>query len=172
MDGLGSHFSEEASKWFTDNHVAVLKLFPHSLHITQPLDVSVFGVQKLFDEDLNFEPIDLQSLDHVLGTLNLEDTNCAKGKKKDIIRDLYEGRFTKADLVEFTRSPLSNQIISIYASWDKATSGVTIVNTFRKCGFFNTRCVKGGETCLRVKFFPERPKLMMTFLGEPVLFER
>ena len=46
MDGCTSHFTEAAKKAFAEIGVTILKLPPHTSHITQPLDLTVFSPMK------------------------------------------------------------------------------------------------------------------------------
>src|SRR5271154_4228998 len=48
MDGHGSHVQPEVLRFCIDNNISILLMPPHSSHLCQPLDVSVFSPLKTY----------------------------------------------------------------------------------------------------------------------------
>ena len=67
-DGHKSHISLTLSDWAKKHNVTLFVLPPHSSHLTQPLDVAVFGPFKAIygtGPGSNSRPLDLQSDTHL-----------------------------------------------------------------------------------------------------------
>ena len=97
------------------HNVTVLFIVPNSSHMTQALDVGVFGrCKNLIRSDTTYR-VDLQQLDEVIAEdINAENTGVHLPAEKGLL--------------------LAEYILKVLRSFDQATTGDNVVNAFAQVG--------------------------------------
>ena len=115
MDGCSAHKIEEHRAFLAEKRIHVRFLVPHTSHMTQPLDLGIFGRCKALMRNSQKYIIDLHELDEVI----LEDIEASRQRRT--VRP-ERGKM----LAEF--------ILQILKAFHEATSPINVVSAFEQAG--------------------------------------
>ncbi|ELP91516.1 hypothetical protein EIN_512490 [Entamoeba invadens IP1] len=164
IDGCSCHVNEDLRVICEENNIELIFLVPHSSHMTQILDVGVFGscknqlrryceyvTQVVKDED----DIENKSTENVFEEqLNMEEVV----EKEEL--DEVEGETITKKVREKRGICLVNRLISMLSAFQAATNRQNVVSAFRQCGITyktdincpskkrDNRCPTKGENCV------------------------
>lgn len=106
-DGHSTHISVEVLEAAIENNITILKLPPHSSHLLQPLDLSVFRPFKLkWDEKLI--SWQRQHVGRKLPKKMFSQFLCETWR--DISRDVIKGGFRKAGITPFNKNVIPEEV--------------------------------------------------------------
>ena len=147
MDGCSAHKVEELQPIFEANRIVVRFLVPHSSHLTQPLDLGIFGRCKSILRSDSHYVIQLRDLDDV------------------IVDDIEANRENRPPSPEKGKL-LADFILQILKAYHQATPPDNVVSAFEQAGICSRATGIDPYMVGREAFLdPTRARLVMRSLG-------
>ncbi|ELP93509.1 hypothetical protein EIN_060240, partial [Entamoeba invadens IP1] len=141
QDNCVSHIKDGARKWLFENKVALLLLCPHSSHLSQPLNVVIFGVQKRAMGSSVFSR--LVGMKYPVGVMSQKDDvedevkKATKRRKMEILelKD-QDGAIDAAKLEELSVCMVTKRVVEIIQSFKIAcVNNNNNTSAFHMCGY-------------------------------------
>ena len=115
LDGCSSHKKEEHRLLLLSKNITMVFLVPHSSHLTQPLDLLIFGRVKNFIRDQDTYAVSLEELDEALD---------------DVLDDQQETQRPRAERGKI----LAEYIAAILDAFERSSTRKLVVSAFRQAG--------------------------------------
>ena len=146
LDGCSAHFSAQILQLLEANRVKMVFLVPHTSHLTQPLDLGIFGQVKSIIRSNASYVTNLHNIDQAVA-----DENAARNERREPSAE--------------PGKKLADFIITILQAFHKATTPPRVVSAFEQAGICS-RFAPGDDLNQREAFVdPTRARLVMEETG-------